>query len=45
MLEFLHLYVSGFWVWAGLTAGLWIAMAAFGMAAGFMIGLLTGGRK
>lgn len=42
MMEILQFYVSGFWVWLGLTVALWIAMASFGMAAGFVLGLVAG---
>ncbi len=42
MMEVLQFYVSGFWVWLGITIGLWIAMAALGMAFGFILGLVRG---
>ena len=37
--------VSNFLVWIGLTVCLWVAMAAFGMVAGFILGLLKGETK
>lgn len=45
MLEILQFYVSNFWVWLGITIGLYIAMiAVVGVGAG-LTGALGGGRK
>jgi len=44
MLEILQFYVSGFWVWLGITAGLYVVLA---MAAVVLSSVLTAivGRK
>lgn len=38
MLEVMQFYVSGFWVWLGLTIGLWMVVAGGAI-------LLTAARK
>ena len=44
MLEVLQFYVSGFWVWLGITMGLWVVLA---MGAMILSAVLTAivGRK
>jgi hypothetical protein len=42
MLEILQFYVSGFWVWLGITCGLYVVLAIGGLAVSSILTAIVG---